>query len=89
MNQYIEPSDKKQENMTTKEFVYTEISTIEEEYLDDLYDVIKRFTHLKHRPKKSGLLARLQQIQIDAPKDFAMNLDLYISGDKHVESNLS
>ncbi len=78
-----------QDDMTTKELIYTEINNIEEAYLDDLYDVIKRFTQLKHRPRKPGLLARLQHIQIDAPEDFALNLDLYISGEKHVESNLS
>ncbi len=55
--------------MTTKEFIYTEINTLEEECLDDLYDVIKRFTQLKHRPKRPGLLARLQRIRIDAPED--------------------
>ncbi len=58
-----------QDDMTTQEFIYTEINNIEEAYLDDLYDVIKRFTRLKHRPKRPGLLARLQRIRIDAPED--------------------
>ena len=34
--------------------------------------------------KRKGLLARLQEIQIDGPEDFAENFDLYASGEKRV-----
>jgi hypothetical protein len=33
-------------------------------------------------------MATLRAIQIDAPPDFAANLDLYVSGEKHVEPDL-
>ncbi len=47
-----------QDDMTTQEVIYTEMNTIEAEHLAELSDVIKRFTQLKQRPKKPGLLAR-------------------------------
>jgi hypothetical protein len=34
-------------------------------------------------------MTKLRQIQIDAPEDFAVNLDLYLSGEKHASTNLS
>lgn len=37
-------------------------------------------------PKKSpSLMSRLKRIKIDAPADVATNLDMYLSGEKHVE----
>ncbi len=74
--------------MTTKELIYTEINNIEEDDFDELYELLKRFAHSKQRSRKPGLLTRLQRIQIDAPEDFATNLDLYTTGEKHVESDL-
>jgi hypothetical protein len=34
------------------------------------------------------LMAALRDIHIDAPPDFAANLDLYVSGEKRVEPDL-
>lgn len=67
--------------MTTKELIYGEIDKLDEKALDDLYEVIKRFTQSTQRPKKPALMAKLRQIRIDAPEDFTANLDQYLSGE--------
>jgi hypothetical protein len=74
--------------MITKELIHSEINNVNEEDLDDLYEVIKHFSQTKRNVKKPGLMSKLRHIHIDAPEDFATNLDLYVSGEKHVESNL-
>jgi len=75
--------------MMTKDLIYREIDRIEDIYLDDLYQIITQFIHSKQPRKKPGLMAKLRQIQIDAPEDFAANIDLYISGEKHAHSHIS
>jgi hypothetical protein len=71
--------------MTTKELIKAEIDGLSDERLDELYKVIKSFPKSKTSGTKSGLLSRLKRIQIDGPKDFATNLDLYVNGEKCVE----
>jgi hypothetical protein len=68
--------------MTTKELIYAEIDKIEEENLDEFYEVVKRFTRAKATQTKPGALSKLKQIKIQAPEDFAANLDFYLSGEK-------
>lgn len=74
--------------MTTKELIQTEIDKINGEDLDELYGLIKDFVAAKAAPPKPGILAKLKQIKIEAPPDFASNLDLYMSGEKRVEDHL-
>ncbi len=64
------------EIMTTKELIYGEIDQIEEVYLEDLHQIITLFIQSKQPQKKPGLMTKLRQIQIDAPEDFAANLDV-------------
>jgi len=75
--------------MMTKDLIYREIDRIEDIYLDDLYQIINQFIHSKQNRRKPGLMAKLRQIQIDAPEDFAANIDLYISGEKHAHAHIS
>jgi hypothetical protein len=75
--------------MMTKDVIYSEIDQIEEKYLDDLYQIITQFIQSTQPQKKPSLMAKLRHIQIDAPEDFAANLDLYLSGEKHASPNLS
>ncbi len=74
--------------MTKKEQIQAEIDNLDEKYLDELYILIKNFTQSKQQPKKTSFMSKLKQIKIDAPEDFATNLDLYISGEKGVESDI-
>jgi hypothetical protein len=49
---------------------------------------IKQFIQSKRPAKPRSLMATLRGIQIDAPPDFAANLDLYVSGEKRAEPDL-
>lgn len=74
--------------MTTKEMIQAEIDRLDEEYLDEVYLLIKNFAQSKQPSKKQSLMSKLKSIKIDAPADFATNLDLYVSGEKRVEPDL-
>lgn len=74
--------------MTTKEQIQAEIDSINEEYLDDLYAVIKKFAEAKQTPARPTLMSQLREIKIDAPEDFSANIDQYLSGEKHVDPEL-
>ncbi len=74
--------------MTTKEKLHSEIDKVEDEYLDQLYEVIKNFVAARGNGKKPSFMSKLRNIRIDAPEDFAANLDLYTRGEKHVEPGI-
>ena len=71
--------------MVTKELIHSEIDSISDEYLDELYNLIKGFAESMKNGKKQSFMSKLKSIKIDAPKDFATDLDLYMSGEKRVE----
>jgi hypothetical protein len=73
--------------MTVKELIYTEIDKIGEESLDELYEIVQRFVQIKSNQHKAGALSKLRRIKIQAPADFAANLDLYLSGEKQLDSD--
>lgn len=74
--------------MTTKESIYAEIDSLSDEDLDELYHIIRQFVQAKQQAHQPSLMERLQQIKIDAPADFAANLDLYLSGEKRADSDI-
>ncbi len=74
--------------MTIKERIHAEIENAGEENLNELYQVIREFVASKANGPKRGILSKLREIKIEAPADFASNLDLYLSGEKRVEENL-
>ena len=74
--------------MSTKELIQAELETLSDADLDALYAVIKQFIQSKRPAKPRSLMATLRGIQIDAPPDFAANLDLYVSGAKRAEPDL-
>lgn len=61
--------------MTTKERIYAEIERIDEQQLDELYTVIKQWTHRELAERELSFMEKLRQITIDAPADFATNLN--------------
>lgn len=71
--------------MTTKELINAEIEGLSEEELQRVYDVVRRLAESKASEQKPGFMSRLKRIEIEAPEDFAANLDLYVSGGKRVE----
>lgn len=68
--------------MTAKDKIHAEIDSLDEEYLDELYLLIKDFTQSKQQPKKPSFMSKLKQIKINAPEDFSSNLDSYLAGDE-------
>ena len=66
----------------TKELIKAEIDRVDEERLDELYDMVRRFTRGKGGQEKPTLMDRLMEIEIDAPEDFATHFDLYLNGEK-------
>jgi hypothetical protein len=54
--------------MTKKEQIHAEIDNLSEEYLDELYFLIKKFAQSKQDPKKPSLMSKLKSIKIDAPE---------------------
>lgn len=74
--------------MSTKELIQTEIDTLSDEDLEALYTVIKHFIQSRRPARPRSFMATLRGIQIEAPPDFAANLDLYVSGEKRAEPDL-
>ena len=62
--------------MTLKGLIYAEINKIEEDNLDELYQFVKQLAISKTATKpKTGILNKLKRIKIQAPVDFATNID--------------
>lgn len=71
--------------MTIREEILTKVQNLPESVLPQVYDFVEK---IKEKEEEPGLLRRLQKIKIEAPSDFAENIDLYISGEKSIEENL-
>ena len=73
--------------MTLKELIYAEINKIEEDNLDELYEFVKQLAIAKSAAKpKTRILNKLKRIKIQAPVDFAANIDQYMSGEKNLDN---
>jgi hypothetical protein len=70
--------------MSTRERIQVEIGRIPDERLDELYGLIRSFAASKPAAARPGIMTKLRQVRIEAPPDFAANLDLYLSGEKSV-----
>ena len=68
--------------MNTKKLIIEELNKLEEDSLQELYGVIKDFANNKTSKKKQEALAKLIKIKIQAPVDFAANIDNYLNGEK-------
>jgi hypothetical protein len=73
--------------MTTRELIQAEIASVPEEKLEELYGLIRHFTATT-APPQGSIMAKLRGIRIEAPADFATNLDLYLSGEKRVDEDV-
>lgn len=74
--------------MTTKERIYAEIERVDEQQLDELYTIIKQWAQREPPERELNFMEKLRQITIDAPADFATNLDLYTSGVKREDADI-
>ena len=71
--------------MSTKELIESELQTMDESQLTALYPIVKQMAKKKSSAQEPSLMEKLRRITIDAPEDFATNLNLYASGEKSVE----
>lgn len=61
--------------MSTKELIQSAIETMDENQLNELYPIVKQFAEAKQAAPQS-LMSKLRSIpKIDAPEDFATNLE--------------
>ena len=70
--------------MSTKELIEAEIQYMDESQLNELYRIVKQIAETKPKVSSPSLMSKLKQVKIQAPEDFATNLDLYASGEKRV-----
>ena len=70
--------------MISKELIKAEIERVPDERLDSLYSVVKEFARPATVNGGRSLMSKLREISIDAPEDFAENIDLYLSGEKTI-----
>ncbi len=71
--------------MSTRELIQAKIQTMDEAQLVALYPIVERIAQSEKSAENVSTLEKLRRIKIDAPADFATNLDLYTSGEKSVE----
>lgn len=74
--------------MTTLELIQAEIGKIPDERLSELYGLIREFATSNPVSLRPGIMAKLRGVRIEAPVDFAINLDLYLSGEKSVSEDI-
>lgn len=68
--------------MVTKDMIRAEIDRLDQSKVDEAYRILKDLTIRSEAPR--GTLSRLKSVEIDGPRDFSENLDLYLSGVKDV-----
>lgn len=75
--------------MTIKEQITARIESLQENELNELFEIIENFVKSKSgsqvSQEKPSLMSRLRKIEIDAPADFSTNLDQYLNGEKTIE----
>jgi hypothetical protein len=71
--------------MTIREEIVEKIQQIPENRRPEVFEIIKK---IDEEEKKPSLMEQLRAIKIQAPADFAENLDLYMSGEKSFEENI-
>lgn len=74
--------------MSTKELLLQEIEQLDEEELNALFALVRQFLEQKDEMPADDLLVQLGEIMIDGPEDFAENHDLYLSGEKSIDSDI-
>jgi len=70
----------------TKEDIKQEIEKVPDEKLESLYKYVRELTEVKPKKQsKESFMAKMRKIRINAPSDFATNIDDYLYGEKTVE----
>lgn len=73
----------------TKEDIKQEVEKVPDEKLETLYKYVKDLTEIKPKKQsKESFIAKMQKIRINAPPDFATNIDEYLYGEKTIEDDI-
>ena len=72
--------------MTTKELLLQRIEQLDEEELAALFALVQQFLEQKDEGATVGFLERLSEIRISGPEDLSKNFDLYLRGEKLIDS---
>jgi hypothetical protein len=75
--------------MSTLDLIQAQLTQLDESHLQQIYVFIQALPQPAPATTKPGLLSKLRQIQIDAPPDFAENLDQYLNQEHNVSNALS
>jgi hypothetical protein len=60
--------------MITKQMIQEKIESLSEEQLKQFYGMIEQLNSSEKTFKKKSLMSRLQEISIDAPEDFSVQV---------------
>ncbi len=73
----------------TKEDIKQEIEKVPDEKLESLYKYVRELTEVKPKKQsKESFMAKMHKIRINAPSDFATNIDDYLYGEKTIEDDI-
>jgi hypothetical protein len=61
--------------MDTRSLLHAEIDKLGPDELEQVFQLVRGISRSRDAAQAPGLLARLRRIEIDAPEDFAENLD--------------
>jgi hypothetical protein len=75
--------------MTTLDLIQAQLADLDESNLQRIYAFIQQLPRPTPSTPQPGLLNKLRQIQIDAPPDFAANLDQYLNQEHNPPNALS
>ena len=74
--------------MSSKEVLLTEIAGLDDVYTDEVLQFVRQLNRTQRAARSGSLLTNLKGVRISAPADFAKNLDLYVSGEKRIDSDV-
>ena len=73
-------------NVITKDEVKAEIDRLPQDQLEALYHHLKRLSASQEKKiSRETFMERMRKIKIDAPPDFATNIDQYMNGEKTLD----
>jgi hypothetical protein len=64
--------------MTIRDLIQSKLEQLDEAALQEIYTFVQEVAQ-KQANLRPGLLSKLREIKIDAPSDFATNLDSYLN----------
>ncbi len=71
--------------MTIREEILSKVQKLPESALREVYEVVEKVEKKENQP---SLMERLRAIQIEGPRDFSRNIDLYLNGEKLIDENI-